>query len=88
MAGTTGLEPATSAVTGYRDLETQAPTGNTKERKVLKTHRRELLLFPVCSRAVNASVPDTKSADGLAPTLKIIRWFEASVRFELTTFGL
>jgi hypothetical protein len=46
MAGTTGLEPTASAVTEYHDLEIQALTGNLKERKVLKTHRREFLLFP------------------------------------------
>jgi len=46
MAGTTGLEPAASAVTGCLDLEIQALTGSTKERKVLKTRRREFLLFP------------------------------------------
>ncbi len=49
MAGTTGLEPATSAVTGYLDLEMQALTGSTKEHKALKTRRREFLLFPSCS---------------------------------------
>jgi hypothetical protein len=49
MATTTGLEPATSAVTACHDLETKALTRSAKERKVLKTHRRELLLFPDCS---------------------------------------
>lgn len=32
MAGTTGLEPAASAVTGYREMEIQALTGSTGER--------------------------------------------------------
>ncbi len=65
MAGTTGLEPATSAVTGQLDVETQALTGSTEEHNVLKTRRREFLLFPRCSYAGSVG-PKTKSADGLA----------------------
>ncbi len=50
MVGTTRLELATSAVTGQRDSETQALTRSVKERKVFKTHSREFLSFPDCSR--------------------------------------
>jgi hypothetical protein len=39
-----------AAVTGRHALDNQALTGSTKERKVLKTHRGEFLLFPDCSR--------------------------------------
>src|SRR5215467_10505697 len=44
MAGTTGLEPAASAVTGL-DMENQALTGSMKEREVLKTHKGRLLFL-------------------------------------------
>ena len=37
-------------VKGYHKTETQALTGSAKERKVLKTHRRERLLLLDCSR--------------------------------------
>ena len=49
MAGTTRLELATSAVTEHLDVEAQALMRSSKEYKVLKTHRREYLLFPDCS---------------------------------------
>ncbi len=60
MAGTTRLELATSAVTERRDLEFQALTGISKERNVLKTHRREFLLFPDCSHNRNRSVGNSE----------------------------
>ena len=67
MAGTTRLELATSAVTEHLDLEFQGLTGSSKEHKVVKTRRREFLLFPDCSHDA-ASDSETKFADGLAPT--------------------
>jgi hypothetical protein len=45
----TADEKLANAVTGYRELETKALTGNMKERKVLRRRRREFLLFPDCS---------------------------------------
>ncbi len=79
MAGTTGLEPAASAMTGYRDLEIQALTGYVEERKVLKTHSREFLSFLDCSRVGS----ENQIGGRIGPTLRIIGPFEVSVRFEL-----
>ena len=50
MAGTTRFELATSAVTGQLDVEIQALTWSSKERKVLRTRSRVFALFPDCSR--------------------------------------
>jgi hypothetical protein len=65
VAGTTGLEPAASAVTGHLDLESQALTRSAKERKILKDHRREFLLFP---DSFDPKRRNPKAADELAPT--------------------
>jgi len=53
MAGTTGLEPATSAVTGRYDVYYQVLRSKSREHLALKgmeIHSREFLLFPDCSR--------------------------------------
>jgi len=50
MAGTTRLELATSAVTEQLDVEIQALTWSSKERKVLRKRSRVFVLFPDCSR--------------------------------------
>ena len=67
----------------YHDLETQVLTGSSKEHKVVKTRRRELLLFPDCSHDA-ASDSETKLADGLAPTCGeeeiTWRWFYKELR--------
>jgi hypothetical protein len=60
MAGTTRLELATSAVTART-------YGCLKEQKSGSRNRRELLLFPRCSRIRTSEIPN-QIADGLAPT--------------------
>jgi hypothetical protein len=72
---------------GHHDLGNQALTGSAKERNVLKTDRREFLLFPDCS-SKNRSVGNSEPNRGrIGMTLKRLRSgrtsFEEEMRLRL-----